>query len=54
MKSWKTTLAGIAILLGVTGEIATKPTKATDITTWTQVAAGVGLIFGKDHNVSGN
>ena len=53
MKNWKTTLAGIAILIGASGEIINKPTKATDISTWTQVAAGIGLLFGKDHNVTG-
>lgn len=50
MKNWKTTLAGIAILIGATGEIVNKPQKATDLSTWTQVAAGVGLLFGKDHD----
>lgn len=60
MKSWRTTLLGILTVLGavtavlkalVDGDPSTNPDW---VTTWAAVTAGVGLIFAKDHNVTGS
>lgn len=52
MKNWKTTLAGLFILLGIVGKDLQKGTvdPATD---FAGVSGAVGLIMAKDHNVTG-
>lgn len=52
MKNWKTTLAGLFMLLGIVGKDlqAGKIDPATD---FAGVMGAVGLIAAKDHNVSG-
>ena len=52
MRSWKTTLAGIAAMLGVVSKIVMAGT--VDWGTDGPVVIGaIGLIAAKDHNVSG-
>lgn len=58
MTSWKTTLAGVAAMLGALADILTQlASKSIDtgrITTdVAAIAAGIGLLFAKDHNVTG-
>ncbi len=56
MKNWKTTLGGVAAVLGALTEIAhafatgTAPNWEAD---FTAISAGVGLVFAKDENVTG-
>lgn len=51
MKNWKTTVAGIAAVLGVVAKVVSSGhMDAADIGAFT---AGVGLIMAKDHNVTG-
>ena len=52
MKNWKTTLAGLFMLLGIVGKDlgAGKIDPATD---FAGVMGAVGLIAAKDHNVTG-
>lgn len=53
LTNWKTTAAGaLSILLGVAGLLGIKG--GSDPTaSWGMIVAGVGLIFGKDFNVTG-
>ena len=52
MRSWKTTLAGVAALLAVLSKALTAGHLdfATDVPA---IMAAVGLLFAKDHNISG-
>jgi hypothetical protein len=55
-RSWKTTLFGIFALLGVVAKVGGELSNGQPVDTLgalTAVAAGVGLILGKDHNVAG-
>jgi len=51
MKNWKTTIAGTAALLGIVAKVINGGAlEATDLTA---AIAAIGLLFAKDHNVSG-
>jgi hypothetical protein len=52
MKNWKTTLAGIAAIVGVAAKIVNEPSSltASDIGA---ILAGVGLIYSKDRDITG-
>ena len=51
MKNWKTTLAGLASIIGAIALFVNHPEQiSTAITTAT---VGFGLIFAKDNNVTG-
>ena len=53
MKNWKTTLAGLLVIVGaLTGPI-TDPSKPVGPELIAQILAGVGLIASKDHDVTG-
>lgn len=58
MKSWKTTLAGIAAIIGaialaISHQFDADPTTIADWgAVFTVVAAGVGLLFARDNNRS--
>jgi hypothetical protein len=59
LTNWKTTLAGVATLLGLLGHVLTTLTSGDTSSLvnglWGEVAAltsGVGLLFAKDHNVT--
>lgn len=53
MKNWKTILSGV-LTLGLTGlSIAHNPTSILDPQTIAAITAGVGLLFAKQHNVTG-
>lgn len=58
MKSWKTTVTGIAAVLTAVGAALTAlfdndPNTTLDITvTASAIMAGIGLIFARDNNVS--
>jgi hypothetical protein len=50
-KNWKTTLAGVAAVIGTISHCVSAGTVTSiDIAAFT---AGVGMIFAKDHNVTG-
>lgn len=55
-KSWKTTLGGLGMILGALADIAhalylnQQPNWVPD---WTAIAGGIGLLCGKDSNVTG-
>jgi hypothetical protein len=51
MKNWKTSLGGIAALLSVVAKIANG--HSLDATDFALVASAIGLLFAKDHNVTG-
>ena len=51
MRNWKTTLAGVLAALGVAAKLLTGgPLGAEDLGV---LAAAVGLLVAKDHNVTG-
>lgn len=52
IKNWKTTLAGIAAIVSVVARVVADPgtLTATDVTA---LLAALGLLFAKDHNVTG-
>lgn len=58
MKSWKTTVTGIAAVLTAVGSALTAlfdndPNTTLDVTvTASAIMAGIGLIFARDNNVS--
>lgn len=58
MKSWKTTVTGIAAVLTAVGAALTAlfdadPSTNIDVTTTASaIMAGIGLIFARDNNVS--
>ena len=52
LRSWKTTLGGVGILLTTGADIAHDPSKIT-IQQLTQLLAGVSLILAKDGSVTG-
>ncbi len=55
-RSWKTTLTGVLMLIGISAKVGNELLTAQPVD-WTQaltiVATGVGLIMAKDHNVGG-
>jgi hypothetical protein len=51
LANWKTTLAGVALLTGAASSVATGG--EVNEATLTAIVAGVGLLFGKDGNVTG-
>ena len=51
MKNWKTTLAGIASIIGGVSLFVNHPDQIE--AALTAVSLGFGLIFAKDYNVSG-
>lgn len=53
LRNWKTTLAGIGTLVLAGATIANHPTALLDPQTLATIAAGVGLILGKDASVTG-
>jgi hypothetical protein len=58
MKNWKTTAAGAAMILGAVADVLTQLSNSSwDITRlqldFTAAAGGVGMLFAKDHNVTG-
>lgn len=56
MKNWKTTAAGIAAILMALADVISKVVAGNPIdilTTIAGISGGVGLIFSKDHNVTG-
>lgn len=58
MKSWKTTVTGVAAILTAVGAALTAlfdndPNTTLDVTvTASAIMAGIGLIFARDNNVS--
>lgn len=59
MKNWKTTSAGIVAIAGGISTIAFAAvekhiTPELITASLTAILTGIGLIFAKDHNVSGN
>lgn len=52
-RSWKTTLAGLALLLTVVSKVAGSGVGSLTGQDWTAVLAGAGLLVAKDANVSG-
>lgn len=55
-KNWKTTVAGVATILVAVGNAANavlqgQPLDMTSLIT--TIIAGIGLVFAKDHNVTG-
>lgn len=55
MKNWKTTSAGILLIIGgACGLIFTHPvTQEVFMASATSILGGIGLIFAKDSNVTG-
>jgi hypothetical protein len=51
MRNWKTTLAGIASIIGGISLFLNDPTKGAEA--GTALVIGFGLIFAKDNNVTG-
>ena len=51
MRNWKTTLSGIALIIGAVAMYVNDPTKLNEAIVG--VTAGFGLIFAKDGDVSG-
>ncbi len=51
MKNWKTTLAGLAAIIGGISLFVNHPERIEEA--FTAVSLGVGLIFAKDKNVTG-
>lgn len=51
MKNWKTTLSGIASIIGGIALFVNHPEQIE--AAFASVSIGFGLIFAKDHNVSG-
>jgi hypothetical protein len=55
-KNWKTTLAGVAAMLTAAGHLAGAVSDGNFSTLGTDgsmILAGLGLLFAKDHNVTG-
>lgn len=52
MRNWKTTLAGLFMILGIIGKDL-KAGKVDPLTDFAGVSAAVGLINAKDDNVTG-
>jgi len=50
MKNWKTTLAGIASIIGGISLFANHPDRIEEAVT--ALSLGFGLLFARDHNVS--
>lgn len=50
MKNWKTTLAGVSMLLSGIVLIVSEKNYASGVTA---IIAGIGLVFAKDGNVTG-
>lgn len=48
LKHWKTTLAGVALLLNLTVSVVNDPTKIMDTQNATTLMAAIGLIMGAD------
>jgi hypothetical protein len=53
LANYKTTLAGIAALSAAAAKVAADPSSAFTPETIAVVIAGIGLILGKDANVTG-
>lgn len=51
MRNWKTTLSGIALIIGAVAMYVNDQTKINEAIVG--VTAGLGLIFAKDNDVSG-
>ena len=51
MKNWKTTLSGIALIIGAIAMFVNDPTKLNEAIVGG--TAGIGLIVAKDNNVTG-
>lgn len=51
MKNWKTTLAGIASIIGGISIFVNHPGQIEQA--FAAVSLGIGLLFAKDHNVTG-
>ena len=51
IKSWKTTLLGLATVLFAVAQFVSSGNLTSEIVA--QIVAGIGLILAKDHNVSG-
>jgi hypothetical protein len=56
MKSWKTTLGGIGMILGALADLANSFHNGTQ-PAWNRdfiaITGGIGLLFAKDNNVTG-
>ena len=53
MVNWKTTLAGLVMILGAIAAAWSDPAKRSTPETIAQIAAGLGLVAAKDHDVTG-
>lgn len=51
MKNWKTTLAGISAIIAGVALFVNHPEQITEAVS--SVSLGFGMLFAKDHNVSG-
>ena len=54
MRSWKTALSGIIIILTAVSRIVNEPQELTNPSIIAEILTGLGLIFAKDFNVTGN
>jgi hypothetical protein len=52
LKSWKTSLSGVAVLITTAAHIASNPVSLTDPTTLGGLISGVGLLMAKDFDAS--
>lgn len=53
IRNWKTTLAGVGILITVTAKLAQDPRSITNMDTIGMIGAGIGALMAKDGNVTG-
>lgn len=53
LKNWKSTLAGLALIIGTAASVSQDPSKVFDKSTAAAIIAGVGLIAAKDGDKTG-
>lgn len=51
--NWKTSIAGLGIILGTVLPAVSKPSTLLDADSLTKLVAAIGLIVARDHNVTG-